>query len=211
MSMLDDLVQILEEREMNYEVNSSRQAVKMDVLGSVGAYRFVFKTDENNNLFYCQLFCYCPVNCPPDKRSVIAETLTRANNGLQVGAFEMDMADGRIDFHITHLNDTDSIADLVVDNIVSLALIMMDMYLPAILSVIFGKVSPEKAIQVVEKNGLREREESGESPRKLSLTDRLQQAIESEDYAEAARLRDVIAKQDEDPREGQDREGQDLS
>jgi hypothetical protein len=76
------------------------------------------------------------------------EYLTRANYQLTTGAFEMDLSDGQVNCRTAVPGDgltAGGISFLVFSNFM-----IMDRYLPGLLSVIYGKTSPLKAIEMVD-------------------------------------------------------------
>jgi hypothetical protein len=86
---------------------------------------------------------------PEDKRMAIAEYLTRANFGLNIGNFEMDFDDGEIRYK-TSIDVTDAtLTPGLIDPLVKASLVAMDDYLPGIRSVIAGETTPSEAIEKV--------------------------------------------------------------
>lgn len=98
-------------------------------------------------------YSLCPVEVPADRRSAMAEALTRANYGLIVGNFEMDLSDGEIRFKTSiDASDTDLTLPLV-RNLVQINVLTMDDYLPALQAVARG-ADPSTAIRAVEGDDL---------------------------------------------------------
>ena len=108
-------------------------------------------------LAYCaeesqQLMFYsvCPVNSPPEKLASISEFLHRANYGLHVGNFELDVSDGEVRFKTSIDLEGSDASFALVRNVVYANVMQMDRYLPGILDIIHGDVSAEQAIEKVE-------------------------------------------------------------
>ena len=94
-----------------------------------------------------------PFSVPEDKRSAMAELLTRANYGLLIGNFEMDFADGELRYK-TGIDVEGTTLDLaLVRHLIYPNVLTMDRYLPAIVSLIYGGSTPEEAIARVEGKG----------------------------------------------------------
>ncbi len=96
-------------------------------------------------------YSICPFSTPEDRRSAMAEFLTRANEGIPHGNFEMSYADGSVRYktNLTLLG-----VDLNISHIHNLALPntwVMDQYLPGIQAVAEGRMDPQAAIEMVEK------------------------------------------------------------
>lgn len=86
---------------------------------------------------------------PKGKRVLMAEFLTRANFGLNIGNFEMDFDDGELRYK-TSVDVTHSPLTLgLVDSLVKASLVAMDDYLPGIQAVLAGKASPSAAVKKV--------------------------------------------------------------
>jgi hypothetical protein len=104
------------------------------------------REEEAQFLFYSM----CPVRAPEDKRMAVAEFITRANYGLAVGNFELDFEDGEIRFKTSVDMEGFPLSPAALQPLVYGNVAMMDTYLPGILSVIYGGVSPAEAIAQIE-------------------------------------------------------------
>ena len=156
------LIQHLDERDVGYLTNDERRSVCADFGCEVGTYRIIAVVDDDESLF--QVFGYSPVRVPEGARSSIAETIARANYGLQVGSFEMDFDVGEIRFQAAQILMEGSLEEDVIDRLMGTTMSMLDMYLPAILSVIYGNELPKDAIRCAEA-GRCESKEPGENER----------------------------------------------
>lgn len=54
----------------------------------------VILADEQERVLLC--YSICPRTVPSDRRSAVAEVLTRINHGLLIGTFELDLDDGEV-------------------------------------------------------------------------------------------------------------------
>ncbi|MDZ7951657.1 YbjN domain-containing protein [Nostoc sp. DedQUE09] len=104
------------------------------------------RTEQQQFVFYS----ISPVNAPEDKRLAIAELITRANSGMIIGNFELDFADGEISYKTSIDVEGDRLSFALIQRVVYANVTMMDEYLPGILSVIYGNLSPEEAIAQIE-------------------------------------------------------------
>lgn len=87
---------------------------------------------------------------PEARRLAAAEFLTRANFGLIIGNFEMDMGDGEVRFKTSIDVDGDRFTTALLRQLVDVNLEMMDKYLPGIIAVIDTDTSPEAAVAGIE-------------------------------------------------------------
>ncbi len=104
------------------------------------------RDDQEQFVFYS----VCPVNPPDSKRLAVSEFLTRANSGMIIGNFEMDFEDGEIRYKTSIDVEGDSLSSALIKRLVYANVMMMDAYLPGIMSVIYGDVEPKDAIAQIE-------------------------------------------------------------
>ncbi len=91
-----------------------------------------------------------PVRVPPDRIVEVALFLTRANFGLVIGNFELDMDDGEVRFKTSVDLEGVDFTDLVVDHLVLAAIVTSDRYLPGLVAVLAGR-DAVSSIEAVEK------------------------------------------------------------
>jgi hypothetical protein len=103
--------------------------------------------EEQEQFVFYSVF---PVAAPEDRRLAVAEFLTRANYGLVIGNFEMDFTDGEIRYKTGVDIEGDRLSPALVRQLVYANVLTMDMYLPGIMSVLYGDVSPAEAIAQIE-------------------------------------------------------------
>jgi hypothetical protein len=100
------------------------------------------KEEPGRFIFYSVLSAKAPEN----KRLPLAEFLTRANYGMILGNFELDFGDGEIRYKTSaYVEDFQPSKDFF-HTLVYTNLLVMDKYLPGIMSVIYAGMNPEQAI-----------------------------------------------------------------
>jgi len=104
------------------------------------------REEQSQLLFYS----ICPVKAPEGKRMAVAELLTRANYGMFIGNFELDFSDGEIRYKTSIDVEGSQLSPALVKPLVYANVLMMDRYLPGIMSVIYGNVSPAEAVAKAE-------------------------------------------------------------
>jgi hypothetical protein len=77
-------------------------------------------------------------------------SLTRANSGMIIGNFELDFADGEIRYKTSIDVKGDFLSFELIKQLVYANVMMMDEYLPGIMSVIDSDVEPKDAIAQIE-------------------------------------------------------------
>jgi hypothetical protein len=143
----EELIHLFDQREIGYSTGEG-QAIRTDLRGEVATYRVVARVEDDIDLF--QVFGYSPLRVPEGCRPAVAETLTRANYGLRIGKFEMDMDDGELRFQVAQILVHDTLGEDVIDRMIGTTINMLDMYLPAVLSVIYANELPQDAVRRVE-------------------------------------------------------------
>lgn len=144
----EKLLQHLDARDVRYLTNADNQSVCADFRGAAGTYRIVAAVEAGRALF--QVFGYTFVRIPEGARPMIAETIARANFGLQIGKFEMDFDEGELRFQASQVLTEDGLDDDVIGRLMGTTMAMLDIYLPAVLSVIYGNELPKDAVRHVE-------------------------------------------------------------
>jgi len=142
------LVQHLDEHHVRYEAHAEVGVICANFHGEVGAYRVVASVDPEADLF--EVFSCAPIRVPIGARPSIAEALMRANYGLKIGKLEMDFDDGEIRFHVAQMLNDGLLHEAVIGRSLGMAIAMLDRYLPAILSVVYGNELPQDAVRSAE-------------------------------------------------------------
>lgn len=154
-TMAFDLKQIAkyykEDMELNFaleeENNRIRFSMDTDAMKEV---RFMaYKENPQTMLF----LTYLPMKVNEDKRAEVADYLTRANYGLHVGNFEMDMEDGEVRYKTTGVTDEKTAPSLdVIRRLTYIGFSMFDRYIPSLLSIVYGEKTAQEAIAEAEKD-----------------------------------------------------------
>ncbi|BAT52097.1 hypothetical protein NOS3756_10280 [Nostoc sp. NIES-3756] len=125
-----------------------QSALQISFQGENGKWNCYARARDEQQQFI--FYSICPVNAPEDKRLAVAEFITRANCGMMLGNFELDFSDGEISYKTSIDVEGDRLTTALIQRLVYANVMMMDEYLPGILSVIYGNVSPEEAIAKIE-------------------------------------------------------------
>ena len=107
-------------------------------------------TKEKQQFFY--FYSVLKNNVPEDKRAEVAEFLHRANYNLIIGNFEIDFSDGEVRFKTSIDVEGGTLTDTMIKNMIQPNLSKIDEYSTGLMKVIYGDLSPEKAIREIEEN-----------------------------------------------------------
>lgn len=149
MGILFEIIQDYFRRDdWNFQVLEGRPVLRMGFGGRNGQWNCVAIVYEDREQFV--FYSVCQSNAPIDRRTEVCEYLTRANYGLTLGNFEMDLEDGEIryktsiDFQSSQLT-FEQFRALVYSNVLT-----MDRYFGGLMAVMYGMVDPREAIAEAE-------------------------------------------------------------
>jgi hypothetical protein len=147
-SLLEDLVAYVEAEGWAYRRLEDRPALQVTFPGEHGTWNcYLVARDEHAQVLVYSVFAEGVV---PERRAETAEFLTRANYGLMIGNFEMDLDDGDVRYktsvqlHSPEIS-IDAVRDVVLPNVV-----VMDRYLPGLRAVAGSGLSAAAALSLVE-------------------------------------------------------------
>lgn len=99
------------------------------------------------------VYAYSPKEAPQDRLPAMMELVTRANHGMLIGNFELDLSDGEVRFKVgLDLEAAEDPLPLFEPHL-SVCIMTLDQYLPAIDAVIEGEASAIDALAAVEGDG----------------------------------------------------------
>ena len=155
-SMLETVTQFLDEVELEYgepkikelESGGRRFIIPSRITLDNGRFNFHIQGNEEKGFlgFYIQHFTFVP----EERRSAMAELITRLNYRLWVGYFAMDYEDGEILFKASLDIDGMNLGFSVMRNQLYCCFFMLDKFAPAFEHVIAGDSTPEEAVTELE-------------------------------------------------------------
>ncbi|MBE2197994.1 MAG: YbjN domain-containing protein [Anaerolinea sp.] len=106
----------------------------------------VVRIDLQQFMFYVQ----SGVKAAPEARTAVAEFLTRANYGLRIGNFELDMSDGEVRYKSSLDFEGVTLSPQLIKNAIYPAVQTMDRYFAGLLQVMYGQSTPADALALIE-------------------------------------------------------------
>ena len=146
--IFETMLEFFKQDEWSVSQIDDRPILQMSFEGNHGKWQCFAHAKEEKQQFLFYSICLSKV--PTERRQAISEFITRANFGLLMGNFEMDFEDGEIRFKTSIDVEHFSLSPEIVKQYVYTNVLMMDCYLPGILSVIADEVSPKEAIAHIE-------------------------------------------------------------
>jgi hypothetical protein len=145
----ESLRRLFEADDLKHHADYEQSVLIAGFEGRNAQFRVFFKVDEEDQLF--QIFVLVPAIVPEGCRSAISEAIVRANHGMKVGSFEMDLSDGEIRFHIGYPFPDGNLDHDIVRRLIGTAIYTADRYFPAFMSIIYANDLPKDAIERAEK------------------------------------------------------------
>jgi hypothetical protein len=135
--------------DIKFRAEEDLKGVFFSVRGKAANYDLALFITHNDEMF--EVYLNMPVHAESEKlRPLVAEFVLRANSSFGVGAFELNMDDGRLTYHVAHAFGERGPDDEAVGRLLATALQTADRYFPALTLVMFGGHTPADAIFLAE-------------------------------------------------------------
>jgi hypothetical protein len=139
------LIDYIQSKNFNHTPYPEEKRVTLSMSGKNANYRFTARITHEDD--YLQVTANYPFNVREEKlRSSTAELITRANYCMPLGKFEMDMEDGEVRFHLTHVIGELGLTSEMIEKHFMTAYFTMDRYFPAFMQHIHAGYTPEDAV-----------------------------------------------------------------
>ncbi len=147
-SMLDIVSHFFQQDDWPHEQLEEKSIISTRFRGDNGSWRCYAQVREEQQqfIFYSVLETYVP----EPRRQAVAEFLTRANYGMLIGNFELDLNDGEVRYKTSIDVEGDRLSIPLVRQLVYVNVLTMDRYLPGLMQVAYGEISPADAIAAIE-------------------------------------------------------------
>lgn len=146
--IMDSIRSFFDADDWTYEEIEGRNILRLRFSGETANWTCYAQVREEQERF--MFYSTLETKAPEEKRLAVAEFLTRANYGLLIGNFELDFSDGEIRFKTSVDMEDNTFTPKFIQNMVYMNVLMMEKYLPGLMSVIYANVSPVDAISQIE-------------------------------------------------------------
>jgi hypothetical protein len=146
--IFEAIINFFTEDDWAYTKIQGEPTLRLAFQGQNGKWTCYAKAREQQQQFV--FYSICPVKVPETKNLAIAEFIARANFGMIIGNFELDFTDGEIRYKTSIDVEGANLTFLQIKRLVYANVMMMDQYLPGIMSVIDSDVEPKDAIAQIE-------------------------------------------------------------
>lgn len=149
MSRLTQVVEkFLSGQRIAFNSVEGHEAVRFGISTEKSHYQCFVQIDEERE--QAALYVCLPNHIDASTRRDMAEFIVRANYGIRIGNFEMDMDDGELRFKCSLDVEGGELTELMVHNMLSMAISCCDVYYGGFMAVAYGGVSPRHAVVQVE-------------------------------------------------------------
>ncbi len=147
--VLDEMKAFFDSDDWNTtELEEVPNVLRMGFRGDDAEWRCYAQANEQREIFL--FYSVAQLKVPDGRRVAVAEFLTRANYGMLIGNFEMDVNDGEVRFKTSVDVEGTTLGLPLARRIVYANVMTMDRYLGGIMGVAFGGLEPREAIARIE-------------------------------------------------------------
>ncbi len=143
------LVAHFESNDFRFHADSDTKSVQLFITGDAVIYNCRIQLTHDDELIQVRIQ-YPVLARDPKIRPFVAEALARANHGMAIGNFDIDMDTGDINFHLGQVIRDRGLDDDVIGGVFSASLSTADRYFPAFMRVMFAGHTPADAVYLSE-------------------------------------------------------------
>ena len=155
------LVAHFEANDFRFHADPDSKAVQLFITGDAVIYNCRVQLTHHDELIQVRIH-YPVLARDPKIRPFVAEALARANHGMSIGNFDIDMDTGDLNFHLGQVIHGNGLDDEIISGVFSAGLATADRYFPAIMRVMFAGHTPADAVYLSELDVHAEAVELGE-------------------------------------------------
>lgn len=135
--------------DFKFQVDEERDLVHMGFSGKSGSWTSIADVKEDRGILI--FYSIASFKVPEDRRSAVAEFITRANYNMILGNFELDFSDGEVRFKTSlSVGEDGTLTANLIQPVVVTNFGTMDGYLPGLMAVTYGNRPPVDAIKDIE-------------------------------------------------------------
>lgn len=143
------LVQHFESNDIKFSSDRSGKWVQFFMTGDCAVYNCRFQITHNDDVLQARILF--PVTArDPKMQPLVLELLVRANNGMALGSFDIEVDSGQISFHLGQVIPGGVLEDKLIGGLFLTCMATSDRYFPALMRVMFGGSTPVDAVYLAE-------------------------------------------------------------
>lgn len=142
------IVEFFEKDDWKYEVAQADKLLRVTANGKNGQFHSFAQVYEDRHQFI--FYTAMPSKATPERMQAVMEYITRANYGMVIGNFELDLNDGEVRYKTSIDVEGDRLVFALVRHLVYGNLLTADRYFPGLMAVMFGGKNAKEAIAEIE-------------------------------------------------------------
>ena len=143
------IIDHLEAGDIRFRADAEQKSVFFSIRCDAATYDVALLVTHDDEVF--QVYVVLPLGSGNEKmRPLMAEFVARANHRLVLGAFDLDMDDGRVRYHVGHVIGEGGLANETIHRLIGTAVSTADRYFPALAQVLFAGHTPADAVYLAE-------------------------------------------------------------
>jgi hypothetical protein len=155
------LTRHFESNGLRFLADAESRFIQLFITGDYAVYNCRIQLTHDEELVQTRV--HYPVVARDAKiRPFVAEALARANHGMAIGNFDIDMDSGEISYHLGQVIGGLGLNDEIIGGAFSTAISTADRYFPAVMRVMFAGHTPADAVYLSELDVHAEAVEVGE-------------------------------------------------
>jgi hypothetical protein len=159
--IFDEIAEFFTGDEWGPEQVDGEPILRMEFQGDHGKWTcLAYAHDERERFVFVSIL---PIDVPEEKRAEASEYLTRANFGMEIGNFDMNYAEGVVQFRTSVDIEGGELSPKMIQNLAYINVMVTDQYLPGLVMVVEGDATPQEAVERVENTENAESAENSES------------------------------------------------
>lgn len=147
-TILEPVKDFLKNEGVSFTQLDNEPVLKAGFRGDNGNFIILVIADDKNRLL--EAFIICPLNVPKSRLAPATELIARINHRIRLGNFDIDLTDGEIGFRASVNAGNTALGRNTLSKLIFGSSFVMDHFFPAIASVVFGNIAPEKAIAALQ-------------------------------------------------------------
>lgn len=143
------IIDHLEAGDIRFRADEEHKSAFFSIRCDAATYDVVLLVTHDDEVF--QVYVVLPIGSGNEKlRPLMAEFVARANHRLALGAFDLDMDEGRVRYHVGHMIGEGGLANETIHRLIGTSLNTADRYFPALAQVLFAGHTPADAVYLAE-------------------------------------------------------------
>lgn len=145
-SMFVQFREFLDRQDLRYTEDAENGVFTLSFGGKHSSSRIVVLVESS----LLQIWSTGGVKIPEGSRTEVAVAVARSNFGLRLGKFETNLEDGELRYQVALPFEKELPEDIILERVLYVGLAMLDKYLAAFLSIVYGNETAKDAIALVE-------------------------------------------------------------